>query len=79
VKNCKAGARDGHLMCAGHWRLVPHDLQQRVWTTWHAYRVAIRPTNLPRTDAALMDRLRATRAYQDAAADAIAAVERKAL
>ena len=37
---CKSNVATGKLMCAGHWQRVPWNLQEDVYRTWHAYRLA---------------------------------------
>ncbi|MCW5666501.1 MAG: hypothetical protein KIT35_21935 [Piscinibacter sp.] len=37
---CDTLVSTGHLMCARHWRLVPHELQVAVYSTWRSYRNA---------------------------------------
>ena len=61
---CGTRIQRGKLMCIGHWKMVPKDLQRAVNKTWREYR---------RSDyghAAIM----AIRVYQKAVDDAIAAV-----
>ena len=38
VGECPKTPKAGHLMCLGHWRLVPRKLQQAVNRTWRNYR-----------------------------------------
>ena len=33
---CDTPIAKRHLMCAGHWRMVPSELQQRVYSAWFA-------------------------------------------
>lgn len=33
VKDCKRSVPDHHLMCGRHWRLVPEDVNKRVYKT----------------------------------------------
>lgn len=35
--DCRRPIPAGLLMCRDHWRLVPKELQDRVWQTWRAY------------------------------------------
>jgi hypothetical protein len=61
---CKRAIPAGRLMCATHWRLVPHELQQAVNRTWGAFNGA------PGARAKL-DARRAYLAARDAAIDSV--------
>ena len=37
ISGCVRPARDGHLMCAHHWWLVPRPLRDPVWRAYRAY------------------------------------------
>ncbi len=62
IKDCPRDAKDGHLMCLTHWRMVPDAIQSRVYATWKE-----RLGN-PRSEAA-------REAHERAKADAVEAVE----
>ena len=42
---CPRQINAGLLMCASHWRLVPHEQQREVNRTWRAFNGASGPTN----------------------------------
>ncbi len=60
ITECKGTVRRGMLMCAPHWRLVPEDLNRRVYQTWDAFQL--------HRDAGTLE------AYRAARDEAIAAV-----
>lgn len=64
VDQCTRSVRAGYLMCGGHWRQVPKDVQNRVWRTWRAF-------NRDGTAEQWTD-------YADAREDALAAVAQPA-
>lgn len=36
ARGCKVAVEPSRLMCLAHWRMVPRELQQRVWATYVA-------------------------------------------
>lgn len=64
---CTRAISDGLLMCATHWRLVPHEQQHAVIRTWRRFNGA------PGPRAALVAR-RGYLAARDAAIDTVTAV-----
>lgn len=58
---CNTSIGLGFLMCASHWKLVPHAQQQAVYRTWGRFsrgvdvkaRLAARPEYLAARDAAI--------------------------
>ena len=64
---CPRAISNGLLMCASHWRLVPHEQQQAVNRTWRYFNGA------PGPRAALAAR-RDYLAARDAAIDSVAAL-----
>jgi hypothetical protein len=36
IPNCGEAISPSHLMCQHHWRMVPKQLQTKVWSTWKA-------------------------------------------
>lgn len=41
VAGCREACPTAHLMCIGHWRMVPAALQREVWAAYKRWRGAI--------------------------------------
>lgn len=65
--SCASPIPADRLMCRGHWRLVPADVQRRVWATWRRLNGSARDGGHQARASALTD-------YNRARNDAIEAV-----